>query len=65
VAIGVFPWASAAALFSLPLLVASGRTAVATFETPRAFVPAVRRIVTCYLAAVLLFTAGVLVSSSS
>jgi 1,4-dihydroxy-2-naphthoate polyprenyltransferase len=59
---GVFPVASAAALLALPLLVASGRTARATFETPRAFVPAVRRIVTCYLVAVLLFTAGILVS---
>jgi 1,4-dihydroxy-2-naphthoate polyprenyltransferase len=59
---GVFPVASAAALAALPLLVASGRTARATFETPRAFVPAVRRIVTCYLVAVLLFTAGILVS---
>jgi 1,4-dihydroxy-2-naphthoate polyprenyltransferase len=59
---GVFPVASAAALVALPLLVASGRTARATFETPRAFVPAVRRIVTCYLVAVLLFTAGILVS---
>jgi 1,4-dihydroxy-2-naphthoate octaprenyltransferase len=60
-AAGVFPLASAAALFALPLLVGSARAARATYETPRAFVPAVRRIVTCYLVAVLLFTAGVLV----
>jgi 1,4-dihydroxy-2-naphthoate polyprenyltransferase len=58
---GVFPIACASALLALPFLVASGRTALATFETPRAFVPAVRRIVACYLVAVLLFTAGLLV----
>jgi 1,4-dihydroxy-2-naphthoate octaprenyltransferase len=63
VATRVFPWPCLAALLALPLLVGSGRSAVTTFETPRAFVPAVRRIVTCYLVAVLLFTAGVLVSS--
>ena len=62
-ATGIFPWPCLAALVALPLLVGSGRCAVATFETPRAFVPAVRRIVACYLAAVLLFTAGVLVSA--
>jgi 1,4-dihydroxy-2-naphthoate octaprenyltransferase len=56
----IFPWPSVAALLALPLLIGSGRTAVTSYETPRAFVPAVRRIVTCYLVAVLLFTAGVL-----
>jgi 1,4-dihydroxy-2-naphthoate octaprenyltransferase len=56
----IFPWPSAAALLALPLLIGSGRTAMTSYETPRAFVPAVRRIVTCYLVAVLLFTAGVL-----
>ena len=61
VAAGIFPLACASALLALPLLVESGRTALATYETPRAFVPAVRRIVTCYLVAVLLFTAGLLV----
>lgn len=59
---GIFPPASAAALLALPLLVGSARAARDTYETPRAFVPAVRRIVTCYLVAVLLFTLGVLVS---
>ena len=59
---GIFPAASAAALLALPLLVDSARAARDTYETPRAFVPAVRRIVTCYLVAVLLFTLGVLVS---
>ena len=65
IAVGAFPIASAAALLALPLLVASGRTARMTFETPRAFVPAVRQIVACYLVAVLLFTAGILVSTPS
>ena len=65
IALGAFPLASVAALLALPLLVASGRTALTTFETPRAFVPAVRRIVACYLVAVLLFTAGILVSGAA
>jgi 1,4-dihydroxy-2-naphthoate octaprenyltransferase len=60
---GVFPIASLAALLALPVLVASGRCAVHTYETPRAFVPAVRSIVACYLVAVLLFTGGVLLSA--
>ena len=49
-----------AALLALPLLVESGRVARSTYETPRAFVPAVRNIVACYLVAVLLLTAGIL-----
>jgi 1,4-dihydroxy-2-naphthoate octaprenyltransferase len=65
VALGVFPFASLAALLALPLLVSSGRAALTTYESPRAFVPAVRSIVGCYLAAVLLFTAGVLASALS
>jgi 1,4-dihydroxy-2-naphthoate octaprenyltransferase len=56
----IFPVACLAALLALPLLVASGRAALHTYETPRAFVPAVRSIVACYLVAVLLFTGGVL-----
>jgi 1,4-dihydroxy-2-naphthoate octaprenyltransferase len=63
VAAGVFPAACLAALLALPLLVASGRSALHTYETPRAFVPAVRSIVTCYMVAVLLFTGGVLVQA--
>ena len=63
VAIGIFPVASLAALLALPLLVASGRAALRTYESPRAFVPAVRSIVACYLVAVLLFICGVLVQS--
>jgi 1,4-dihydroxy-2-naphthoate octaprenyltransferase len=60
VAAGVFPVTCLGALLALPLLVASGRSALQTYETPRAFVPAVRSIVACYLVAVLLFTGGVL-----
>jgi 1,4-dihydroxy-2-naphthoate octaprenyltransferase len=60
VAAGVFPVTCLGALLALPLLVASGRSALQAYETPRAFVPAVRSIVACYLVAVLLFTGGVL-----
>jgi 1,4-dihydroxy-2-naphthoate octaprenyltransferase len=60
VAAGVFPLACLAALLALPLLVASGRCAVRTHESPREFIPAVRSIVSCYMVAVLLFTCGVL-----
>jgi 1,4-dihydroxy-2-naphthoate octaprenyltransferase len=48
----------------VPLLLESGRIARTTYETPRAFVPAVRNIVACYLVAVLLLTAGILVHSA-
>ncbi|HEY2560405.1 MAG TPA: prenyltransferase [Caldimonas sp.] len=64
VAAGVLPWPCLAALLALPLLVQSARVARATYETPRAFVPAVRQIVACYLVAVLLLTAGLLVSAA-
>jgi 1,4-dihydroxy-2-naphthoate octaprenyltransferase len=57
---GVFPIACLAALLGLPLLVASGKSAVRTYESPREFIPAVRSIVACYMVAVLLFTGGVL-----
>jgi 1,4-dihydroxy-2-naphthoate octaprenyltransferase len=62
VALGVFPPASLAALLALPLLVKSARFASTTYESPRAFVPAIRAIVSCYLVAVLLFSAGILAS---
>jgi 1,4-dihydroxy-2-naphthoate octaprenyltransferase len=58
---GMLPIACLAALLAVPLLVASGRSALRSYEAPRAFVPAVRSIVACYLVAVLLLTAGVLV----
>ena len=58
---GIFPWPCLAALLATPLLVESGRVARSTYETPRAFVPAVRNIIACYLVATLLLTAGILV----
>ena len=48
---------------ALPLLVASGRCAVRTFGTPRLFVPAMRRMLGCYLAGVGLFGAGILLQA--
>jgi 1,4-dihydroxy-2-naphthoate octaprenyltransferase len=61
---GVLPWPCLAALLAVPLLVKSGRVARATYETPRAFVPAVRNVVSCYLVAVLLVIAGLLVNAA-
>jgi len=61
VAAGVFPVACLAALLALPLLVASARAALHTYESPRHFVPAIRAVVACYLVAVTLFGAGILV----
>jgi 1,4-dihydroxy-2-naphthoate octaprenyltransferase len=63
VASGIFPATCVAALLALPLLLASAHSALHTYETPRAFVPAVRSIVGCYLVAVFLFTVGVQVSA--
>ena len=63
VASDILPAACLASLLALPLLVASGRTALRSYETPRAFVPAVRSIVGCYLVAVALFTGGVLAAA--
>jgi 1,4-dihydroxy-2-naphthoate octaprenyltransferase len=62
VAFGVFPVACLAALLSLPLLISSARAAFDTYESPRQFVPAIRAIVACYLVAVALFGAGILVN---
>jgi len=64
VAAGIFPWPCLAALLAVPLLIESGRVARSTYESPRAFVAAVRNIVACYLVAVLLLTAGILVQGS-
>lgn len=58
-ALGAFPLACLAALLALPLLVASGRCAVRTFNTPRQFLPAMRHMVSCYVVAVTLFTVGI------
>ncbi len=60
VVIGVFPWPCLLALAALPLLLLSFLRGRQTCRTPRAFVPAVRAIVRCYLATVLLFTLGLL-----
>ena len=60
VAAGVFPVACLAALLAAPLLVQSARVGVRTYESPRQFVPAIRAVVTCYLAAVALFSIGLL-----
>ena len=51
VAAGIFPWPCLAALLALPLLVASGRIARSHLRAPRAFLPAMRNIVACYLVA--------------
>jgi 1,4-dihydroxy-2-naphthoate polyprenyltransferase len=58
---GVFPIACLAALLALPLLVSSARLALHNYESPRQFVPAIRAVVSCYLVAVTLFGAGLLV----
>jgi 1,4-dihydroxy-2-naphthoate octaprenyltransferase len=60
---GVFPLACLGALLALPLLVQSARIGVRTYESPRQFVPAIRAVVGCYLVAVALFSAGLLVHS--
>jgi 1,4-dihydroxy-2-naphthoate polyprenyltransferase len=60
VAARVFPVACLAALLAVPLLVQSARVGVRTYESPRQFVPAIRAVVTCYLAAVALFSVGLL-----
>jgi 1,4-dihydroxy-2-naphthoate octaprenyltransferase len=57
---GVFPPACMLTLVALPLLVASARCAIRTYELPRNLVPAARHMVACYLAAVSLFTLAVL-----
>lgn len=60
VAAGEFPTPCLASLLALPLLIASGRRALRTYESPRRFAPAIRAIVAFYLLAVSLFAAGIL-----
>ena len=60
VVLGAFPAACLAALLALPLLIASGRCAVRTFEKPKQFLPAMRHMVSCYVVAVAFLTAGIL-----
>ena len=59
VAAGIFPPACLAALLAAPLVVASGRTALATFSTPRLFLPAMRSMVLAYLVATGMFSAAI------
>jgi len=61
VAAGPFPLACLAALLAVPLIVASGRCAVESYEAPRRFLPAMRHMVTAYVVATGLFIAGLLV----
>jgi 1,4-dihydroxy-2-naphthoate octaprenyltransferase len=60
VAAGQFPPACLASLLAVPLLVASARRAIHSYQSPRQFAPAIRSIIACYLLAVALFAAGVL-----
>ena len=57
---GAFPPGCLAALLAVPLLVSSGRRALQTYERPRDFVPAIGRIVACYLVGVGMFICGLL-----
>ena len=57
---GAFPWATLAALAAAPLLGRSLQAGRTGWRTPRAFLPAVRAIVRCYLVATVLFTLGLL-----
>jgi len=57
---GIFPrWSLLAVAAGVPFLIASGRAAAKTWDTPRLFVPAVRAVVLCYVVATALFTAAV------
>ncbi|MBB4210059.1 1,4-dihydroxy-2-naphthoate prenyltransferase [Rhodothalassium salexigens DSM 2132] len=60
VALGLFPLACAAALIALPLLYQSLQRARTSWQSPRAFVPAVRAIVRTYVVTTVLFTLGLL-----
>jgi len=60
VATRTFAPACLLALLAVPLLVSSARLALDTYEQPRRFVAAIRRLVACYVAGVVLFILGVL-----
>ncbi len=64
VARGAFPLACLAALLAALPLVASGRCAVRSFETPRQFLPAMRNMIVCYVVAVTLFSVGILLHAA-
>ncbi|PCI40295.1 MAG: hypothetical protein COB53_01465 [Elusimicrobia bacterium] len=59
-ALGYFPLTTLAALAAVPLLILSGKEAVNTYDTPRAFIPAVRYIVVCYIVGTTAFTGGLM-----
>ncbi|MFH1725788.1 MAG: prenyltransferase [Elusimicrobiota bacterium] len=59
---GIFPKPVLAALAAVPLLVLSARAAFETYDTPRAFVPAVRSVVLCYLVGTGAFTLSLVVN---
>ncbi len=63
VAAGLFPTGCLAALLAAPLIISSGRRAFGTFNTPRLFIPAIQRIVACYVVAVAAFSAAVALQS--
>ncbi|HVA67218.1 MAG TPA: prenyltransferase [Elusimicrobiota bacterium] len=58
---GIFPrWTPLAALAGFPLLILSVKHALKTWDSPRNFIPAIKYVVLCYLAATLVFTLAVL-----
>ncbi|HTV95543.1 MAG TPA: prenyltransferase [Steroidobacteraceae bacterium] len=59
-AVGEFPSPCWAALLGLPLLLQSTRRALGTYESARRFSPAIASILACYVLAVTLFSAGLL-----
>jgi 1,4-dihydroxy-2-naphthoate octaprenyltransferase len=62
VAAGLFPTGCLLALLAFPLLAASARVALRSYESPRQFVPAIRAIVACYALALVLFVAGIMLA---
>lgn len=61
VAAAAFPLGCLAVLLTAPLLLASARQALRSYDRPRSFAPAVRSLLACYLLAVALFAAGLLI----
>jgi 1,4-dihydroxy-2-naphthoate octaprenyltransferase len=57
-----FPAGCLATLLALPLLILSALRARTTYESARRFRPAVRSLLACYVAGVLLFTLGIALS---
>jgi 1,4-dihydroxy-2-naphthoate octaprenyltransferase len=63
VAWGRFPKPCLAALLALPLLAVSARHAIRSYESARAFVPAIGSLLVCYVIGVSLFAAGILLNA--